>query len=285
MTAPALFLAGLARRYRLERTAARVVSGCAAGVALAGLLHYAGAGNRGILLGLATGLALGLLLAWAGEHQGPVTSHTVAQHLNRVLPELEESATLLVNPPAVTAALARLQQQRVVRRFDPARARAALPRTELSRAAVVGGALLAIGLTSFLLPPAARGMRWINTAGADGTSLTLRTLEVEVTPPSYTGLPSRVAEAGDLEVEEGARLRWEVATAGPVDHGWLIPSAGDSVPLVANSEGRWEASTRAERSMLIRVRLVHGDSLVLTSDDYRLAVRPDRAPLLTVVKP
>jgi hypothetical protein len=284
MTAPALLLNQLARQFRLERAAARLLAGCAAGVTLAGLLRYAGAGSPGTILGFTTGVVLGLLMAWAGERQTPVSGHTLARHLDRVLPELEESATLLVDA-APGGSLARLQQQRVERRFDPARARAALPRTELRRAALAGATLFAVGGIFFVLPPASRGVRWIDAASEDGTTLTLRSLEVEVTPPPYTGLSPRRGEAGDLEVEEGARLVWQARTAGPVDHGWLIPSTGDSVPLVAGGEGRWQATTRAERSMLVRIRLTHLDSLTLTSDDYRVAVRPDRPPQLTVVKP
>lgn len=284
MTAPALVLDQLARRFRVERAAGRLLAGCAAGISLAGLLHYAGAGTRGALLGFATGLMLGLLMAWAGERQAPVTSHTLARHLDRVLPEMEESATLLVESPA-GGSLARLQQERVERRFDPARARAALPRTEFRRATIAGVSLLAFGAAFLVLPPASRGVSWIDAASDDGTTLTLRTLEVEVTPPGYTGLTPRRVDAGDLEVEEGARLVWQVVTAGPVDHGWLIPSAGDSVRLIAGGDGRWQATTRAERSTLVRVRLTHLDSLTLTSDDYRVAVRPDRPPQLTVVKP
>jgi hypothetical protein len=123
MTAPALLLGRLARRYRLERAMSRLLAGAAGGVSLAGLVHYAGGGARGVITALVTGLAGGALAAWAGELRRPVDHGTVARHLDRALPELEESASLLVESPAPEGALAALQRARVERRFDPDRAR------------------------------------------------------------------------------------------------------------------------------------------------------------------
>lgn len=285
MTAPALLLGRLARRYRLERATSRLLAGAAGGVSLAGLVHYAGGGARGVITAVITGLAGGALAAWAGELRRPVDRGAVARHLDRALPELEESASLLVESLAPEGSLAALQRARVERRFDPDRARSALPRGELRRASVVGVPLALAGALLFLLPPSPRGMRTVWAPGEGGTSLTLRALEVEITPPRYTGLPARRSQESDIEVEEGASLMWRLTVAGPVDRAWLLPSSGDSIPLEPAGEGAWVGSSRADRSVLFRIRLQHGDSLTLTSDDYRLAVRPDRPPVLTVIRP
>jgi len=285
MTAPALLLGRLARRYRLERAMSRLLAGAAGGVSLAGLVHYAGGGARGVITALVTGLAGGALAAWAGELRRPVDHGTVARHLDRALPELEESASLLVESPAPEGALAALQRARVERRFDPDRARSALPRGEVRRAWVVGGPLALAGALLFLMPPSPRGMRTVWAPGEGGTSLTLRAMEVEITPPRYTGLPARRSQESDIEVEEGASLRWRLTVAGPVDRAWFLSSSGDSIPLEPAGEGIWVASSRADRSVLFRIRLQHGDSLTLTSDDYRLAVRPDRPAALTIIRP
>lgn len=285
MTAPALYLAQLARRYRAERAASRLLAGAAGGVSLAGLVHYAGAGSTGVLTGLITGLTGGILAAWIGELRYPVDSRTVARHLDRTLPELEESAGLLVESPEKLGLLASLQRSRVERRFDQTKARAVLPRSELRRASAYGLPLLLAGALLFVVQPSPRGIRTVWAPGAETTSLTLRSLELEITPPRYTGLPVRRVGDSDIEVEEGSALSWQLTTAGPVEKAWLIPSSGDSVLFEAAGEGVWQAASRAERSMLIRIRLQHGDSLALTSDDYRLAVKPDRPPTLTIVKP
>lgn len=285
MTAPALLLSQLARRYRVERATSRLLAGVAGGVSLAGLVHYAGGGSPGVLTGLMTGLTGGLLAAWIGELRHPVDGRTVAGHLDRTIPEMEESSGLLVESPEKLGTLALLQRARVERNFDEARARAVLPRSELKRASSFGIPLALAGGLLFLLPPSPRGMRTVWAPGTESTSLTLRSLELEISPPRYTGLPVRHAREADLEVEEGARLTWQLTTAGPVEHAWLIPSSGDSISFEASGDGLWLASSRADRSVLLRVRLQHGDSLTLTSDDYRLAVRPDRPPTLTIVKP
>lgn len=285
MTAPALLLGQLARRYRLERAASRLLAGAAGGVSLAGLMHYAGGGSRGATTGLVTGLVAGVLAAWIAELRRPVDRGTVARHLDRALPELEESTGLLVETPGRPGPLAALQRARVERRFDPDRARAALPRGELRRASVVGLPLALVGCLLFLVPPSPPGLRTVWTPGEKSTSLTLRSLEVEITPPRYTELPARRSRESDIEVEEGAALAWRLEVAGPVDRAWLLPSSGDSSALEPVGDGVWLATSRADRSLLVRVRLQHGDALSLTTDDYRLAVRPDRPPVLTIVRP
>jgi hypothetical protein len=284
MNAPVQVLARLAARYRMERALSRLLGGAAAGLVLAGLAHYAGGGVRGVLLGLATGIAGGMLAAWLAERQWPVDARTLARHLDRTLPELEESATLLLDPPGLRGTLVELQRARVERRWDPERARTAVPRAQLRQAAAVGVPIALAGALLLLSPPSPRGMRTVWAVGGAGPSLTLRTLEVEIVPPDYTGAPTRRQDGTEIEAEEGARLVWRLATAGPVDAAWLIPSSGDSLRFEPDG-GDWRVACRAERSLLLRVRLQHGDSLTLTSDDYHLAVRPDRPPMLTIVRP
>lgn len=285
MTAPAVLLTRLAGRYRLERAIGRLVTGGTAGLGLGGLVHYAGGGLRGVALALASGLSGGLLAVWAAERSRPIDGQAVARHLDRALPELEESASLLLEPAGHGSVLTALQRARVERRWDPARARAALPRTEVRRASMAGLSLALAGAALLLLPPSPRGIRTVWAPGSESTRLTLRALEVEVVPPVYTGLPPHHPTGADFEAEEGSRVTWRLATAGPVEAAWLIPSAGDSLPFQADEAGSWRAVCSAERSLLFRVRLRHGDSLTLTSDDYRLAVRPDRPPTLTIVRP
>ena len=79
--------------------APRLLAGVAGGVSLAGLVHYAGGGVVGTLTGLLPGLTGGVLAAWIGELRFPVNGHTIARHLDRTLPEMEESAGLLVESP------------------------------------------------------------------------------------------------------------------------------------------------------------------------------------------
>jgi hypothetical protein len=107
---------------------------------------------------------------------------------------------------------------------------------------------------------------------------------VRIAPPSYTGAATRTAGAEDVEAEEGAALTWRAKINGEVRAAWLIVSAGDSLRLHQNGD-RWEATARAERSLLARVRLLAPDGSTVTSDDHRLVVRPDRPPIVTIVHP
>lgn len=285
MRSPTLVMVRLAARYRVERALSRLGVGGAAGLALAGLVHYAGGGTPGLLLGIGTGLAMGVAAAWLTERSMPVNGRTVARHLDRAVPELEESATLLLAPAGSLGSLAELQRARVERRWDSLKARATLPHSDLRRAMLASPLLALAGTLLLLLPPSPHGIRAVWSEAGEEVRLTLRTLDVEVTPPAYTGLSPRHATGPDIEAEEGARLDWALSTAGPVDAAWLIPSSGDSLRLLPDGYGTWRVASRADRSLLMRVRLRHGEALGLTSDDYRLAVRPDRPPVLTIVRP
>jgi hypothetical protein len=284
VTAAHLTIVALARRYRLERAFTALLLGVATGFLLGGIAHWLGAGAsiRWTFLALAAGAGLGLAL-WRDRRDG-VTASAVARHLDRTLPELEESALLLVDATDHSP-LDALQRQRVLARWDRARATAAMPHHGLRRTVLVAIPLLGAGLW---LSRSEVPMRGAHSAwSSDGAKrVTLQRLEVQLAPPAYTRAKKRQLDAADgIDAEEGAALTWQLRTAGAVEGAWLLLSRGDSVPFARAGDGQWTLFTRADRSQLVRVRLRGGDSLSLLSDDYRLAVRPDKPPTITILEP
>ena len=284
MTAAQLTIMALARRYRLERGLAVVALSVGAAVLAWGAGRWLGVGTDARWTLVALLVVVGLAAAWWRDRREAVTPTTVAQHLDRRLPELEESASLLVD---VTdrSPLDGLQRQRVLARWDRQRATAAMPHNGVRQALFVALPLLLLGLW---LSRSELPMRGAHSAwSSDGARrVTLQRLEVQLTPPAYTGGKKRVVSAADgIEAEEGAALSWRLGTAGSVEAAWLLLSRGDSLAFTPAGDGQWTLSTMADRSQLVRVRLRAGDSLSLLSDDYRLAVRSDKPPVLTIVEP
>jgi hypothetical protein len=284
VTASLLAITSLARRYRLERALTVLLLGLAIGVLLGGIAHWFGAGDRARWIVVAVTAGIGIGFAVWRDRREQVTAGAVARHLDRKLPELEESATLLVDSTD-RSPLDALQRQRVLARWDVHRAAAVMPHHGSRRTIVISIPFLVIGLW---LSRGAAPMRGAHSAwSSDGASrVTLQRLEVQLAPPAYTGVKKHQVDAADgIDAEEGSALAWQLRTAGNVEEAWLLLSRGDSLPFSRAGDGQWTLATVADRSQLVRVRIRGGDSLSLLSDDYRLAVRPDKPPLLTIVEP
>jgi hypothetical protein len=273
-------MAGLAIRVRLERGAAHLVLGAGLGLLLAGVAHQVGGPEA--WCGLA-GLCVGVSFVILAERRFPISVALVARHLDRRLPELEESATLLLAEPEQLSVLQRIQRSRALRHWDGSRARSVLPHRAFRTAAAIGLGLAALGLVLFTTPritPAGGGARVRGPAGLGLAGVTL-----DITPPAYTGARARRVSAGDVAAEEGAAIVWRAHTEGQARAVWLVPSSGDSLQFEPEGKSTWRLVTRAEQSQLARIRVDGPDTLRLFSSDYRVAVVPDRPPTLTIVRP
>ncbi len=285
MRSPVQDLTTMARWYRAEQALSIVVLWLGAGMLLAGVSYWM-RGDTSLRLSIPlAALALGALHVWWADSHAAVRADTIARHLDRVLPELEESATLLLPPPASEPPLTALQRRRVEARWDGARAARTLPHRALLRAVAVGVPLALLGalfLRGTIAMPGAHSA-W---NAVTGERITLQQTRVLVTPPRYTGVPTRELDAaGSVDAEEGSTLDWKVTTSGAVQAVWLLTLDGDSLPLTRQDGEAWALTTRADHSALVRIRVDGSDSLTLVSDDYRVAVRADKPPVLTVLRP
>jgi hypothetical protein len=276
---PAAELRWLAFRLRLERAAGYWVTCIGGGAAAAGLLHH--------WIPLAAGNLIGLAVALAADRFRRIGPHDVALHLDRELPQFEESTTLLLAPADALHGLSRLQRDRIGARWDSGLVQRAIPRRELRRGLLTGAALALLGLvlSRLPLPPAGATTGPPTTLPSGSGVLAVRALEVEILPPAYTRAPKRRSSAEDLEVEEGARITWLAELHGPVRAAWLRGTSGDSLPLRHAGGVRWTGELRAARSQLWRLELTGPDTARARSGDIRLVVRPDRPPVLTVLRP
>ena len=276
---PAHQLTVLARRLRLERAANRVLIGLVGGLCYAGLVHSLAAVPAGLFLGLAAGLATD---RFRRIHPGDV-----ARHLDRVLPEMEESTDLLLQPPESLSPLARLQQARVAARWDFGRVKSLIPHADMRRAIIIAFPLALVG-SMLLARGGSSGADVARTAPAVRSSaapVAIREISLEIVPPAYTGTAARRAPARDAEAEEGSSLTWGAQLGGAVIAAWLTGSAGDSVPFTRVSGNRWRAATRATSSRLYQLMVIGAGGARVESEDLRLTVRPDRPPTVTILHP
>lgn len=257
-----------------------------------------------LLAALATGLLVAVALTPAA---GPIAALSiavllfvrrrrvdalvVARHLNRVVPELEESADLLCQAAPDAAPLAGLQRARVERVLAALEPFPALPHRAFRLAVLYSGAALVVstGLVVAGQAPgslAFRGPR-VPASGAarrrEFPPPRVRDVEIVVRPPAYTGRPVRRGGDWDLDVEQDAAVTWRVRVDRPVAHAFLVTTDEDTIPL-ASDGARYEATRVPEHSFLYQL-VLRDSGPGLASDFHRLVVIPDAPPTLTVVRP
>lgn len=283
-----------ALRLRRTRGAAAFLTAVAAAGLAAAIAVRAGAGA----LGVAAAALLGGLAAGAAARRltgrSPLTPELLAGYVNRTVPEAEESAQLLLQEAEGLTLLERLQQ----RRTETALAgRARLPdlptgpqRPFLRAALALALAALAVvlipapslgGAPRSGAPPAAPAP----AASGAGSAPSIASVRLVIRPPAYTGRPLRRISSWDALVEEGTELTWHLTVAGVTRGGRVVTAAGDTVALSRSGSAGYDARLLARRSTLYRVLLDHEGGPPVASDDHRLSVRPDLAPVLAMVRP
>lgn len=206
-----------------------------------------------------------------------VDAALVARHLDRVYPTLEESTSLLLVPPGALSAMERIQQGRVATAFAALPRRITLPGRSIDLLWILATVTLAGTLVAARTstPPGLSSL--LPTSEPDGPPA-LRAASVTITAPTYLGgAARRVTE--DADAFEGSRLAFE-ASASEGANAWLITTNGDSLPF----NGTRAPTLPAERSFLYQV-VVSRDTFRIAGEWRRITVLPDRAPMLTVVRP
>ncbi|MDX1504005.1 MAG: DUF4175 family protein, partial [Thermoanaerobaculia bacterium] len=272
----------VARRAR-QVWAEELTAAAATAFVAAGLLTRMGAPGA---LSLGAGLAAAGLLLWQCRRRLRVAAAEVAAHLDRVVPELEESAGLLLEPEESGPLVARLQRRRAARAL--AGRRDLLPRAPWLRAAAwcVGGLSLAL----LLAGSPGEGRPAPSVTGESATAegpMPVRpaAIEVEVRPPAYTGRPARRGGELSVEVEEGGRVVWRVRAETALEAAELVFEDGERLALDPVGEGIYSGSLRPAATRLYWLRLSAAGREAYRGDFARLRVLPDRPPEVAWERP
>lgn len=280
----------IGRRYAGRRLAA-VGLPTLAGLLLLGLLAARWpAGRPALLVGMAAVLAAAAWQLWPLRRLG---SPAVARQLDRLFPELEDSAGLLLQDSGALPFLGQLQQQRVAQRLGAlAAARASLLPVYFKNSLLISAVLLAGSALAWWVPappratpaPAAVAVRFSPDAARPVPAAAPRITKVEllVTPPAYTRRGAFAPAAASFQCPQGARVRWLVQVSRPAAAAPLLEIGSQRLPLrpVAGLANQFEATQLLTASALYRLRFAGH-----TSDDYAIDVRPDLAPTIRLLTP
>jgi hypothetical protein len=278
------------RSYAGRRLAA-VLLPTAAGLLLLGLLMARWPGGRpAVLAGIVAVLAVAVWQLWPLRRLGPPA---VSRQLDRLFPELEDSAGLLLQDPAELPFLGQLQQQRVAHRLEELTAtQAPLLPVSFKTSLIITGLLLLGSALAWWLPvrqtsavaPAAVAVRFSPDAAKPVPAAAPRITKVEllVTPPAYTRRGAFAPAAASFQCPQGAQVRWLVhvnraAGAAPVLE---IGSQKLTLRAAGGLANQFEATQTLNAPTLYRLRFAGQ-----TSDDYAIDVRPDLAPTIRLQTP
>ena len=269
----------LRRRWKAESFVYCLLLAMAGAVLLTVVLH------TGLGWPLWTGgpaVFLCLVISLALSPYWRITLADTARYLDRISPELEESCGLLLRESAELGALEKLQVARTAEKLSRIRAPHPLRRKLFAAAGLL---VLAVLLSAGIARMRAKKkeskvvvMEEVMEKAAPG----VLSVSIRITPPAYTGRPVRSQSVFALQVEEGAVLSWEVATTAAVDTLLFIFNDTARVMLrAANAEHTlWRLTQPAVRSGFYQVR-----TGVQLSELYKLEVRPDEPPQVTILTP
>jgi hypothetical protein len=251
----------------------------------------------GAALGVRVGLAplIGAMLtgavaaAWAVRvvRARPISTRMVAEHADRTIPNLEESATLLLAGSEALPFLARVQQGRAAQALLTADRIPSLPHASARLAARAAGLAIIAALVLAVLPAPSPARAPIVAAGADAattaTAVTLGEITLAWTPPAYLLRAPQFRPAGEVTVEEGSTVRWRIVATNATAVR-LVDARGDTLPAVPSGDA-WVVEQTVDAPLLWRAEAIGTDGTVVRGPDIRLGVRIDAPPVIAVLAP
>jgi hypothetical protein len=237
---------------------------------------------------------------WAWYTQKWVPDNTeVARYLDRSVPELEESATLLL--ASGHSGLAVLQAQRTGAILETLRFFPKPYKQAFRRAFCWLGASLLVSLLLLFLPrkeqtgPTNRGDHGTVFSGADKPEAAAdMTPSLTIVPPAYTGKPARSQSDWDLRAEQGATLRWKIRSSRRV--GLLYLTFSDTTRLTLkpadSTHTLWEGKKIIQHPGFYQVHEMNGAptsidnrETAISSLFHKMDMIPDLAPVIRIPAP
>ncbi len=225
-----------------------------------------------------------------------VDAKLIARHLNRTVPELEESSGLILTAGAELTVLEKMQLRRVEKVLNEAVGKDLLPRRPLKQSSIFFAVASITALLIFaVMPTLSTSLKQANLSAQspqnDSTPIShhqlpleIESVEIEITPPHYTGKVKYSLAKFDLVVEEDAQLVWFIEVNQSLSDGALIFSERDTVLLHRRSERVYLAKKRIAERGFYFLRLSN-EKEEIRSEYYQISIVDDVPPAITVISP
>jgi hypothetical protein len=242
--------------------------------------------------GMLTGTVAGGLAFAIRSHKTRLFSFNVnklVQLLHLHYKEYEDSGDLLLADEQTLTTLQRVQQSRTLARFSQGHERLKFPH-QLARAALVLAITLVIGFLISRLVPAATSKpsataEELNPATQAPVALpaAIKTLDIGVNPPVYTGIKEYESTNPMLSIPEGSRVVWSITFSENVTAAYIHTAPADSNKLIQTTGGEFIFGKYFTESAIYRFSWLHPDGTLSSSPYYKIEVTPDQPPAITMV--
>ncbi len=219
----------------------------------------------------------------------------IARHLNRAMPEVEESCELALKSESALTALERMQRARVLEVLNTQQTRIKLPRRSEWKffSAAVALALLVAMIAPRLASKEKSFDQTIvqlptgKSAGVkiEKPALKIESVRIEILPPRYTGKPPRRQNQFDLTVEEGAQVIWHLTVNQKIARGLLILSETDTLQIQPSSDLIYKTQARITENGFYYFVLNAASGSFFRSDYGKLEAIKDSPPNITILNP
>lgn len=225
-----------------------------------------------------------------------VDAKLIARHLNRAIPELEESSELILKTEAELTVLERMQLLRVEKALTESGRKVFLPNRLVKRSSIFFTIASITALLIFVvIEPLTKHVKSSTSAmiaapsepstiSARRSPLKIESVKVEIMPPEYTGKAKYSLAQFDLSVEEGAQLAWHIELNQSIIGGALIFSDRDTVLLQRQSENIYLAKKEISERCFYFLRLANANDEI-QSEYHEINVVDDLPPAITVISP
>ena len=209
----------------------------------------------------------------------------IVQLLDQYYPSLEESSSLLIKPVSSLNTLETWQQQKTASALSEITAPLKIS-TKLKRPLLILVAALIVGLIIYKLPFSYQDNRVDNkhTAVEKKEKILPQVADVKISikPPAYTARPEREQDEFNLNIEDGASVKWQLKTTEPVHSIRLTfnDSAVVSLQATDGSKQLWTSDKFIPAAGFYQ--LVIDSSL---SDLYKIETIRDLAPVIHIQSP
>lgn len=219
-----------------------------------------------------------------------ITVQTILNFLNQSYPELEESSDLVLKPAGSLNLLESLQLHKVETALTQ------VPNTPPQfgrRLKQAGIFLVAALLLSFLLAkipvkwhPAINGFATgssepVKNLPPEKVLPQIKSAEMKIDPPAYTGRSSRSQDRFSLDVEDGSTVNWAINTNIDVKQVSLIFNEKETVKMQPGGDkSYWHAAKAINAAGFYQVS-INGK----LSDLYAITVIKDAAPVIKIKTP
>jgi hypothetical protein len=216
-----------------------------------------------------------------------ISAADVSGYLNRSIPQLEESAGLVLKPGQSLSFLEQLQLKKVDQQLGnikvPNPFRKKLLIACIAFAAAIFLSVILFKIPNLLGPSNGKVTEQLSSSVMPERVLpTIRSVSVIVTPPHYTGRSPRRQDRFNLQVEENASAKWELQTSVSMKTVELRFNDNVVIKLQATDAGRtrWAVQKTIAKPGFYQVKI---DEQL--SELYKIEVTKDKPPVITVRSP